>query len=143
MPDVINKRGTRDTLLSTEMNSLANNSQAVHASSVTPTSTSFQLGQYELNVTFGTAPSANTSIFVWLLQETDGTNFEDGSASVTPTRNPDLVFSVRAVTTAQRIACIAELPPGPIRALVRNNGTGVAFASSGNTLTVRPYTGSF
>lgn len=134
-------RGNSQTLLSTELNSLANNSNAVHASSVSLTNTGYLDAEAELLVTFGVAPTANTPIYVWLLREIDGTNFEDGSASVTPTRPPDIIFTVRAVTTAQRIVqMVYDIPPGAIRALVRNAGTGQAFAASGNTLTVRPKT---
>lgn len=143
MPNVINTRGTTDTLLSTELNSLANNTNAVHASNVSITSTGFMKSELELLVTFGSAPTANTSILVWLLGEVDGTNFEDGSSTVTPTRVPDAVFTVRAVTTAQRCKAIIDTPPGPIRALVRNDGTGQAFAPSGNTLKIRSFTWSF
>lgn len=143
MPNVINTRGTADSLLTTELNSLANNSNAVHASSVSITSTGFQKAELELVVTFGTAPTANTAILVWLLGEVDGTNFEDGTSSVTPVRIPDAIFPVRAVTTAQRLKVVVDTPAGPIRALVRNDGTGQAFAASANTLKIRPYTGSF
>lgn len=137
-------RGTADTLLSTEMNSLANNSNAVHATSVTLTSAGYFDGELELVVTFGTAPTANTPIYIWLLREIDGTNFEDGSSTVTPQRNPDIVASVRAVTTAQRfVFTVYDIPPGAIRTLVRNQGTGQAFASSGNTVKLRPKTVQF
>jgi hypothetical protein len=77
------------------------------------------------------------------LREVDGTNYEDGSSTVTPARNPDLVFPLRAVTTAQRIVVIGDLPPGSFVALLRNDGTGQAMAASGNTLKIRPVTGSF
>lgn len=134
-------RGSTQTLLSTEMNSLANNSNAVHATSVSLTNAGYLDGELELQVTFGTAPTANTPIYVWFLREIDGTNFEDGSSTVTPTRPPDAIFTVRAVTTAQRMTQpVYDIPPGNIRTLVRNNGTGQAFASSGNVLTIRPKT---
>lgn len=138
-------RGTSDTLLSTELNGITSSgNNAVHGSSVTLTNAGYFDGELELLVTYGTAPTANTPIRVWLLREVDGTNFEDGSATVTPTRLPDAVFTVRAVTTAQRfIQPIYDIPPGPIRALVRNDGTGQSFASSGNTLKLRPKTVQF
>lgn len=134
-------RGNSLTLLSTEMNSLGNNSNAVHASSVTNTNTGYLDGELELQVSFPVAPTANTPVYVWFLREIDGTNFEDGSASVTPTRPPDAIFTVRAVTTAQRITQpVYDIPPGNIRTLARNSGTGQSFASSGNILTLRPKT---
>jgi hypothetical protein len=143
MPNVTNTRGTSQSLLSTELNSLANNANAVHASSVTLTNQGYRTGRFELVVTFGTAPTAGTSLVVWLLTEIDGTNFEDGSASVTPLRPPDLIFPLRAVTTAQRIAVYADLPEGLVRPLLRNAGTNQAMAASGNTLIVRAVTETF
>lgn len=143
MPNLLQVRGTLDTLLSTELNSLANNTNAVHASSVTITSSTFVRAELELVVTYGTAPTANSSVLVWLLREVDGTNFEDGGASVTPTRVPDAIFTLRAVTTAQRIIVPIDLPPGTtVRPLVRNDATGQAMAASGNTLKLRPVTDS-
>jgi hypothetical protein len=144
MPTVKDTRGTATTVLSTGLNSLANN--ALVASSAITLSTGepgYQRCEAELVVTYGTAPAANTACVVWLLREIDGTNYEDGSSTVTPSRNPDLVFPLRAVTTAQRIVVTGDLPPGSFVALLRNDGTGQAMASSGNTLKLRPLTGSF
>ena len=133
-------RGTADTVMSTELNSLANNSNAIKASAVSLTTTSYTLAEAELVVTFGSVPTANTSVSIWFLREIDGTNYEDGSASITPSRNPDLVVPIRATTNAQRIIKQCVLPAGDFKPLVRNEGTGQAFASSGNTLKLRPLT---
>jgi hypothetical protein len=144
MPTVKDLRGTATTALTTGLNSLANN--ALVASSAITLSTGepgYQRCEAELVLTYGTAPTANTACVVWLLREVDGTNYEDGSSTVTPGRNPDLVFPLRAVTTAQRIVVVGDLPPGSFVALLRNDGTGQSMASSGNTLKLRPVTGSF
>lgn len=143
MPNIITTRGSSSLLLSTELDSLANNSNALASSAVILTSAGFLDGEAELVFQFPTSPTANTALLVWLLREIDGTNYEDGGASVTPTRNPDIKFTVRAVTTTQRIIIpVYDIPPGPIKALLRNSGTGQALASSGNTLTIRPFTPS-
>ncbi len=142
MPNVTNTRGTNTNVLTTQLDSLANNSNAL-GSTITLSNTGFRFGELELLVTFGVAPTANTAITVWLLREVDGTNFEDGGTSVTPTRVPDAVFPLRAVTTAQRIIVPVDLPPGSFRVLLRNDGTGQAMAASGNALRVRPLTESF
>lgn len=133
-------RGTADTLLSTELNSIANNNNAIKSSSVTLTTESYVLAEVELRVQFGGTPTANTSISVWFLREIDGTNFEDGSGSITPARNPDVVMPVRATSNAQRIIKSCVLPPGSFIPLIRNDGTGQSLAASGNTLKVRPVT---
>ena len=144
MPTVKNTRGTIKTALDTALNSMANNTNVLSSTvSFETADQGMQRCEGELLVTFGTAPTANTSFCVWLLREIDGTNYEDGGTSVTPTRPPDLIFTVRAVTTAQRIVQECDLPPGSPRALIRNDGTGQAIASSGNTLKLRPVSGSF
>lgn len=138
--------GSVVTLLSTELNSLASSTAAGAISSVGGTSGAFNnvagggvfdgyvKGQLELAIgaPAGTL-TANTGANVWFLETVDGTNYEDGSASVIPTRAPDVVFPVRAVSTAQRINRQCTLPPGTWFVLVQHN-TGQAWAASGNTL---------
>jgi hypothetical protein len=133
-------RGTADTVLTTEMNSLANNSNAVKSTAVSLTTEGYVLAEVELYVTFASTPTANTGVSVWFLREIDGSNYEDGSASVTPTRIPDVVFGARTVSTAQRMVKTCILPSGTFKPLVRNEGTGQAFAATGNVLKIRPLT---
>ena len=139
-----NAVGSVSTIVTTELNSLANNSLVVSSvagsSGVITAPTQPQL-LVELFVTFGTAPTANTSILVWFLKTIDGgTSYEDGSSAVTPTRNPDLIFSVNAVTTGQHLQKICDTPQTNFKVLIKNNGTGQAFAASANTLKILPYT---
>lgn len=146
MPTVKNLRGTlTDAIATASLNSMANNANVLgSAISLTSGEPGYQRCEAELVVTFPSAPTANTAFCCWLLREVDGTNYEDGGTSVTPTRPPDLIFTVRAVTTAQRIIQECDMPPSSaFRALLRNDGTGQAIASSGNTLKIRPVTGSF
>jgi hypothetical protein len=135
--------GSIASLMTTELNSLANNALAVASSAfnnaVGGTGDGYTRAILELVVTFGVAPTANTGVTVWLLRQPDGTNYEDGSSSVTPTR-AGITLGVRAVTTAQRTTAVISLPPGNFKALVLNNGTGQAFAASGNTLRILPFT---
>lgn len=135
--------GNQSTLLSTELNSLANNSLALgnaFDNTVGQAGDGYVLCDVELVVTYGTAPTANTGCSVWFLSTQDGTNYEDGSSSVTPARLPDVVFPVRAVNTTQRIIRRVLLPWGVLKPLLKNDGTGQAMASSANTLKVRPVT---
>lgn len=145
MSTVKNTRGTLTEAIATaSLNSMANNTNVLgSAISFTTGEPGYRVCEAELLVTFATNPTANTSFCCWLLREVDGTNYEDGGTSVTPTRPPDLIFTVRAVTTAQRMIAVCDLPPGSVRALLRNDGTGQAIASSGNTLKIRPLTESF
>lgn len=144
MPTVKNTRGTIKTALDTALNSMANNTNVLSSAvSFESADQGMRFVEGELLVTFPTAPGANTAFCVWFLREVDGTNYEDGGTSVTPTRPPDMIFTVRAVTTAQRIVQVADLPPGAPRVLIRNDGTGQAIAASGNTFKLRPVSESF
>lgn len=133
--------GSQTTLLSTGLNSLANNALAVSSAydnTQGAAGDGYTLCDVELVVTYGVAPTANTGCTLWLLGTQDGTNYEDGDASTTPARLPDAVFPLRAVTTAQRVIRRVWLPWGASKALLKNDGTGQAMASSSNTLKVRP-----
>ena len=136
--------GSVSTIVSTELNSLANNSQVVSSvagsSGVITVPTQPQL-RVELFVTFGTAPTAGTTILVWFLQTIDGgTTYEDGSSTVTPTRNADVIFTVNAITTGQHLQKIVDTPISNFKVLVKNNGTTQAFAATLNTLKILPFT---
>jgi hypothetical protein len=133
--------GSQSTLLSTELNSLANNALALgsaYDNTVGQAGDGYTLCDVELVVTYGTAPTAGTGVTLWLLGTQDGTNYEDGGTSVTPGRLPEAVFPLLAVTTAQRIIRRVWLPWGKFKPLAKNDGTGQAMAASGNTLKVRP-----
>lgn len=145
MPTVKNIAGTITTVLSTALNSLANNSNVLSSAITLSTGEpGYRFGEWELYIASSAAAmTANTAFVGWIIQALDGTNDEDGGTSVTPARTPDLIFAVRAVSTAQRLTWTSELPTGSFKVLLRNDGTNQAIASSGNTLKVRPKTESF
>jgi hypothetical protein len=144
--------GTVATLMSTELNSLASSTTAGAISSVVNGTgifnntvgggggDGFVMGQLELAIgaPAGTL-TANTAANVWLLQNVDGSNYEDGGAAVIPARAPDVVIPVRPVSTAQRTVRRAAIPPGNWFILVQHN-TGQTWAASGNTLKLLPDT---
>lgn len=133
--------GSQSNLLTTELNSLANNGLAIgsaYNNTQGQTGDGYTLCDLELVVTYGSAPTANTGVSFWFLTTQDGTNYEDGDGSTTPARLPDCVFPLRAVTTAQRIVRRVVLPWGLFKPLVKNDGTGQAMAASGNTVKIRP-----
>lgn len=145
MPTVKNVAGTITTVLDTGLNSLANNSNVLSSAVTLSTGEpGYRFGEWELYIASSAAAmTANTAFTGWIIQALDGTNDEDGGTSVTPARTPDLIFSVRAVSTAQRITWQSELPTGSFKVLLRNDGTNQTIASSGNTLKVRPKTEQF
>jgi hypothetical protein len=137
--------GTQATLLSTELNSLAANTNTAAGAAFNNTvggggGDGYTLCDVELNCTFAANPNANTGVSLWFLSTEDGTNYEDGSATVTPGRAPDCVFPVTAGQAATRCIRRVMLPWGNFKPLARNDGTGQAMAASGNTVKVRPCT---
>jgi hypothetical protein len=133
---------TAVTLLSTEMNSVVNGANAVTSTAVLNNA----VGQAntdgylfaKIELVLGAVASAltlNSGVQVWFLSSVDGTNYEDGDASTTPARQPDVVIGVRNVATAQRITRRIPVPVGTQKVLV-SNLTGQTWAASGNTLKV-------
>lgn len=135
--------GSQTTLLSTELNSLANNGTAIgsaYDNTQGQTGDGYTLCDLELVCSYGSAPTANTGVSFWFIGTQDGTNYEDGDGSTTPARLPDAVFPLRNVTGTQRVIRRVFLTWGKYKPLAKNDGTGQAMASSGNTVKVRPVT---
>lgn len=123
------------TLLSTGLNSLANNSLAI-SGAFTP-SAKQRRAKLQLDVTYGTNPTAGTGCSIWFIQSTDGgSTYEDGDASTTPAKAPSVVLPVRVTTSAQKIIRECVIPAGTCKVLLKNDGTGQAMAASGNTLKI-------
>lgn len=141
--------GASVSLLTTELNSLANNTNGSAGSAVnnvaggTSNADGYVRGAVELYLAAYTGtPTAGTGVSLWFLRSVDGgTNYEDGSSSVTPARTADVFIPVRALSSGpQRVAVPCWLPAGYWKPLARNEGTGITFASSGNTVVVRAET---
>jgi hypothetical protein len=132
-----NAYGTIVTVLSTQLNSLANNAaSAASASQGSDTGSAELWADFEL-VLASFTPGTNPVVELYLLRSVDGTNFEDAGGPP-----PDAyvgAFTITTGTGAKR-AVLRDiwLPPGLWRAVVVNR-TGAAFAASGNTLRMRPH----
>lgn len=142
-------------LIGTELNSLGNNNLALASVLAGPngagtfinsgTGKKFVAGgangngvprlTLHLHASWASTTTANSSFDVWILRQPEAaTPMESGSASVTPTRVPDLSFPVGGVAS---IDVEFDVMPAPINSyamklLVRNNGTGQAMSASGN-----------
>lgn len=86
----------------------------------------------DLYIKTASAASGSPYINLFFLYAIDGTNYEDGSASVAPAKAADVVIPIRLTTNQQRIA-LANIPIGPylFKVLFTNN-TGVALANTDN-----------
>lgn len=146
MASVKYEAGSITTLLSTELNSLANGSSTALGTEYDNSTNLYLWGMFECNVTFGTNPTAGNLLNLYLVPAPDGTNYDDGSSSVTPPVTGYVGgFPVRAVTSAQKIPLgvtnpptMIPLPPTKFKILLINN-SGQAFPSSGSTVKFIPY----
>lgn len=138
------EQGTAVNLLTTELNSLANNSNTAPGSEINNAVGQTNLDGYvrakaELYLAaYSGTPTSGTGVSVWFLKSIDGgTNYEDGGSSVTPARQPDLVFQVRNLASGpQRIVKECLVPVGKFKGMARNDGMGITFASSNNTIKI-------
>ena len=128
-----------ETLLSTGLNSLANDgrvlSAAIDNSTALKTVIDFEMYVAEQ----GSARSVGASVDIYLLTSVDGTNYP-GSDAADPTINTMVgSFAFSAATAAERdVLKGVELGPGLHKIVVKNR-TGQAFAATGNTLKYRTY----
>lgn len=129
------------SLMTTELNSLANAAAAITAAAVDQNTPLATHGDFELVVTYGTNPTADSAVELWIARTIDGTNFEDCSTTgpIVPANGFVGGFILRATTAAQRLVVPkVELPPLDFHVLVVNK-SGQAMAASGNTLKVKMY----
>lgn len=134
--------GSSESVLTTGLNSMANNAKVI-SSAIDNTSNLFLFDDVEwLHASLGFTPSAGAVIELYVIRGyVDGTSsYEDGDASIDPpASNLVGVFNIRAATAAQRhILRQIPIPPSLFKYLVINK-TGGTLASSGNVLSRIPY----
>ena len=137
--------GTIQTIADTELNSLADATGVVakeYDNSLT--ANLYMRALFQLDVTFGTAPNDGDTVDLYLVKPLDGTNYEDGSATVQKESTFIGSFVVRNVTSQQIITLRGiqgewtEIPPTKIKAIIFN-GSGQAFPATGTTVKMLPY----
>ncbi len=126
---------SRSNVLSTELNSLASGSRTAAGTEVDNSVNLDTYGLLEINVTFGTAPSAGGYLALYLITAPDGTNYSDGSATVDPGADTWVLnIPVRAVTTAQlKVTKVFPLPGAKLKFILENQ-SGQAFPATGSTV---------
>lgn len=145
MADIKGKAGAVVSLVTTELNSLANNAGALGVEYDNATN-QYLFGLFELSVTFGSNPTAGNTVDLYLIPAPDGTNYDDnttGASGAAPATCYAGGFPLRAVTTAQKVPLglgqqgQIPLPPVKFKAFLLNK-SGVAFPASGSTLKMVP-----
>lgn len=143
-------QGTATTLLSTELNSLGASSYALSSSAFDNEQGTANFNGYTdalIDIHLA-APSgafaANSAIYLWWIKSLDGTTFEDSesSGSLVSAQLPDYQWIVAATANAQEIVRRIRIPPSNWKVMIGNiQGSGTqAWAASGNTIKVKPFT---
>lgn len=119
--------------MSTGLGSIANNARAL-GSDVYDNSLSanrYDLATFELVITYGVAPTANSLLPLSLIYAPDGTNYVSGDSSRAPQSHLRVgAFEVQATTSAQRLY-IYRVPIDPFKLKVLlENATGQTLPSS-------------
>ncbi len=129
---------TLTTIMSTDLNALSNAAYVLGTVAVVDNTSALDLwADFQLNVDFVSAPTAGTSVDLYLVPSVDGTNYADAAVAQAPYYVGS--FPMSAVTPAQ-IAVIRQVPLGPGKfkpAVV--NGSGQAFPATGTTVQFRSY----
>lgn len=134
------------TVATTALNSLANNAGAL-SDEIDNTSGLYLFALCELNVTFGSNPTAGSTWDLYVIPAADGTNYSDvttGASGAAPATCYAGGFPLRAVTTAQRvplgvgIAGGIPVPPGKFKFFLLNK-SGQSGAATNNNLKVVLY----
>lgn len=125
----------RSTVLTTELNALANGSRTAAGTEISNQTNLDEFGKFELSVDFVSAPSAGAYVNVYMVTAPDATNYDDGSATVDPGQHTLIAtIPVRADTAAQRLMSpLFMLIPAKTKFILENK-TGQAFPASGSTL---------
>ena len=140
MPNAITWQGAptlRATVLGTELNALASAARTNASAAVANGTNLDTVGYFELAVTFGSAPSADGFIALYLLPALGGSTFADGSNTVSPGADSWVInIPLNAVTSAQnkQVGPVA-LPPCDFK-IIAENKSGQAFPATGSTLKI-------
>lgn len=136
--------GTVITHMSTELDALADDANAIGTSLIDNSETAdlYLFDDVEWhNSTMGYAPVTDAVIELYCVaQELDGVGMEDGDSTIDPPQvNLVGVFNMRATTGAQtHILRQIPISPGKYKYVVINK-TGQELGANGNTLKVTPY----
>lgn len=143
MASIYSAKSTAETILSTELNSLANAGNKITSTALSNDATNERYLFADLSFTIatqGAARSSGATVEVHIIPEVDGT-FAFGGDSLDPIGHYRTSFSFDAATTARvQVAEGVKLPNSDFHVLVINN-TGQALAASGNILKMERYKG--
>ena len=137
------EQGTSTDLLTTELNSLADNTLSSAGSAVnnvfaTSNFNGYPYGSIQFTMAAYTGtPSAGAALLLWFLKSIDGGSTYEDSTSARPA---DVIIPIGAVASGpQKITeQFIRLPVGYFKPIAKTSGIGLTLAASGNKVTVLP-----
>jgi hypothetical protein len=129
------------SVLTTGLNSLANNTMSAASSSI---ANQTNLDMYvDIEVVLASlSPTAGAYVGLYILESVDGTNFPAQSDADLRLTTSQLLVAIpigTTATTAQRVAARNVLIPPGLFQIKLDNQAGVSLAASGNTVKFNAY----
>ena len=124
----------RGTVLTTELNNLANSAYSAVGTVIDNSVNLDQYGSVEVNLA-SLSPAAGAYVTVFIVQAIDGVNYEDAASATNPAfQNAVASISIPTGAAVKRIVSPwFKLPPTKVKFLLLN-GAGVTLAATGNTV---------
>lgn len=138
-------QGSPATVLTTQLNSLANLTWSALSSAIDNSTNGYMFADIEVVLASLTPTGNDASIEIYLVPSADGTNYPNYTESGTSEEIENAIYFVGAVplsldTEAQRqVLRQVELPPGKFKIGVRNQAN-VSLGASGNTVSLSYWT---
>lgn len=128
---------SRGTVLTTELNALANGAYTAAGAEYDNSAQLDVWGIAILSGTFAVAPTLNSPLHLYALAALDGTNYQDGSASLRPPDDTYLgTFQLYNNASLQKVLTRPfRLKPVKLK-FMGFNGSGQAMTASGHTITL-------
>lgn len=129
------------TVLSTELNSLANASITAASTAIANNTNLDMYVDIEVNLA-ALSPSALSFVGIYIMEAVDGTNYPAPSAAdlrLAGTQLLAIIPTGNTGSTAQRVVARNILIPPASFKIILDNQTGSALAASGNTVKILPY----
>lgn len=131
--------GSITSLLTTELNALAAGAGSALGTEFDNSTNLLIFGSFQLDVTFAVNPIVDTTVDLYLIPAPDGTNYNNGSASIQPQNFAIGSFNIRAASTQQLLYLWGvQLPPTKFK-MIGFNGTDQPFPASGSTVKMISY----
>lgn len=127
---------SRGTVLTTELNSLADAGYSSAGTSYDNTTNGNQIGKLVISLA-SLAAAAGAYLQAFITEAPDGTNYTDPPKSTNPAFGDQNLGNSVDNSTSTKLVEIGPflIPPGKMKFVLRNK-CGVALASSGNTATL-------